>query len=174
MAHSLRLISTNTSKGAKGLLCPWPVLRNWCHQQAWGHVVSVYPRPHAPRKFWPVFLKSSTRSLHLLRGNHQMGINGLQSNWMEPVSRINATLRLLTWVFTSDSWHYCFLALFLFSEILPRTPLSFAPTHPSWFSTSTILKNPWEEAGTRSCRFPCILDTPTLQKAFPKEGLSND
>ena len=37
-----------------------------------------------------------------------------------------------------------------------------------WRSTSSALRHPWEEAGTCTCRFPCILGTLALWKAFLK------
>ena len=68
----------------------------------------------------------------------------------------------------SDWFHIpnitCCFALF-FSLCLTFLYLLF-PFHFLWLSTSSALKHPWEEAGTCTFRFPCILGTPHCWKTF--------
>ena len=70
MVLSLRQSSMNTSKGAKGI--PFLILSSDFGAISELEDPQTMSPDHMLQKFWPVFLKSSTCSLHLLMGNSRL------------------------------------------------------------------------------------------------------
>ena len=154
----------NTLKGAKG--CSVPGLSS-----APGAIEKLEDTwtldpDHLLQKSWPVFLKSSTRSLHLLWRNNRLAVMVL----------IISTQTL------GNTWtsHMSFYFKFPTSRAALSSPLSASPS--SIFFSSSIflsflllvaLNIPGGEAGACTFRFPCILGTPTLLEGISQSELRN-
>ena len=124
---------------------------------------------HILQKSWPVFLKSSTRSLHLLWGNNGLSVMVL----IISTQNLGNTLTShMSFYFKCPTSHAA-----LSSSPLSASPSSiFSPSIFLSFLLLVALDIPGVgvgEAGTCTFRFPCMLDTPTLLEGISQSELSN-